>query len=98
MPKLTKVCPECSVSVNVKKSVCDCGHTFVLKRKVSIDATRKSKRIAMRCKRASESPSKSMSRRELNRASMSKNRALESQNESMTRREQILFTLTEHSG
>ena len=40
MPKLTKVCPECSVSVNVKKSVCDCGHTFVLKRKVSIDATR----------------------------------------------------------
>ena len=27
--------------------VCDCGHAFVLKHKVSIDATRKSKRIAM---------------------------------------------------
>ena len=38
MPKLTKVCPECSVSVNVKKSVCNCGHAFVLKHQVSIDA------------------------------------------------------------
>ena len=40
MPKLTKVCPdsECSVSMNVKKSVCNCGHAFVLNRKVSIDA------------------------------------------------------------
>ena len=36
--------------------VCDCGHAFVLKHKVSIDATRKSKRIVMICKRASESP------------------------------------------
>ena len=36
--------------------VCDCGHAFVLlKHKVSIDATRNSKRIAMICKRASES-------------------------------------------
>ena len=52
----------------------------------------------MRYKRASESPSKSMSRRELNRTSMSNNKALEHPNESMTRREQIRFTLTEHSG
>ena len=36
--------------------VCDGGHAFVLKHKVSIDATRKSKRIVMICKRASESP------------------------------------------
>ena len=38
MPKLTKVCPKRSVSVNVKKSVCNCGHAFVLNRKISIDA------------------------------------------------------------
>ena len=25
---LTKVCEQCSTSVNVKKSVCVCGHTF----------------------------------------------------------------------
>ena len=70
----------------------------VLQHEVSINATTKSKRIAMRCKRAFKSPSISMSRRELNRASMSKNRALESLNESMTGREQIRFTLIEHSG
>ena len=51
---LTKSCPECQTVVNVKKSVCDCGHCFVLKRKVSYDTARKSKRIAMKCKRALE--------------------------------------------
>ena len=66
------MCPDCSVSVNVKKSVCDCGHAFVLKRKSPLIQLEKSKRIAMRCKRASESSTKSMLRRELNRANMSK--------------------------
>ena len=51
---LTKSCPECYAIVNVKKSVCDCGHCFVLKRKVSHDTARKSNRIAMKCKRALE--------------------------------------------
>ena len=49
---LMKACPKCCENINVKKSLCDCGHTFVLKRKASIDATRKSKRIAMRSGRA----------------------------------------------
>ena len=39
----SKSCPECHIAVNVKKSVCDCGHCFVLKRKVSYDSARKSK-------------------------------------------------------
>ena len=30
MPALSKTCPECNVNVNVRKSVCDCGHCFVL--------------------------------------------------------------------
>ena len=29
-----KVCPEYCASVNVKKTVCDCGHNFALKCKV----------------------------------------------------------------
>ena len=39
---LTKSCPECHTVVNVKKSVCDCGHCFVLKCKVSCDTARES--------------------------------------------------------
>ena len=54
MPKLAINCPKCSASVNVRKTVCECGHNFALKPKFSIDATRKSKRIAMRCKQALE--------------------------------------------
>ena len=54
---LTKVCPECCTNVNLRKSVCECGHCFTLKRKASVNATslRKSKRIAKQVKRASES-------------------------------------------
>ena len=55
MPGLSKACPECSANVNVRKSVCECGHCFVLKRKRSVDAKRRSKRIAVRSKRALES-------------------------------------------
>ena len=47
---LTKVCEQCSTSVNVKKSVCVCGHTFA-----KSHVTRQSKRIAMKRKRAVES-------------------------------------------
>ena len=53
---LTKVCPECCINVNLRKSVCKYGHCFTLKRKASVNATslRKSKRIAKQVKRASE--------------------------------------------
>ena len=61
---LTKSCPECCAIVNVKKSVCDCGHCFVLKRKVSQDTARKSQRIAKKCKRALENVVEAMNRRE----------------------------------
>ena len=83
MPNLTKACPECCKTVNVKKTVCNCGHSFALKPKVSLDKTRKSKRIAMRCNRALESPSKTMTRREQVRSYTAKKRALENQSETM---------------
>ena len=88
MPRLAKICAKCSASVNVKKTVCECGYNFALKPKASIDATRKSKRIAMRCQRALESLSMTISRRELNRVNMYKRRALESPSEIMARHEQ----------
>ena len=88
MSNLVKVCPECCASVNVKKTVCDCGHKFVFKSKVSFDSVRKSKRVAMRRKRALESPTETMDRREQDRANTKKRRALESPCETMDRREQ----------
>ena len=88
MPSLTKVCPECGTSINVKKSACSCGHSFVLKRKVSHDTTRKSKRIAMRSMRALERPSKTMARQEQDRAYTNKKRSLETLDETMARQEQ----------
>ena len=44
----------CCVILNVKKSVRECGHCFVLKHKDSLDAIRKSQRIAKLSKRALE--------------------------------------------
>ena len=82
---LTKSCPECHAVVNVKKSVCDCGHCFVLKCKVSYDTARKSKRIAMKCKRALEPVVETMNRQERDFAS---HRSLESAAETVHRQEQ----------
>ena len=59
-----KVCPKCRGSVNVKRTACECGHFFAIKGKMSHDAVRKSKRVAMRCKRALESYNESMARHE----------------------------------
>ena len=65
------------------ETICECGHNFAVKPKFSIDATRKSKRIAMRYKRALEDPSNTMSRQELNRFYMSTRRAFESPSETV---------------
>ena len=52
MPPL-KQCPTCGAMVAIKKSVCVCGHLF--KRKLAVYSTRKSRRITIQQKRASES-------------------------------------------
>ena len=84
---LSKSCPECHTVVNVKKSG-DCGHCFVLKCKVSCDTARKSKRIAMKCKRALEPLVETIHRQEQSRALMAKKRSLESAAETIYRQEQ----------
>ena len=54
MSNVEKLCPACCASVNVKKKLCNCGHKFLVKRKVLSNTIRTSKRIAMRSKRALE--------------------------------------------
>ena len=68
---LTKVCEQCSTSVNVMKSVCVCGHTFA---KSSV--TRQSKRIAMKRKRAVESELETAARQCKDRDRKAQKRAL----------------------
>ena len=68
--------------------MCDCGHSFVLKRKVSADTTRKSKRIAKRCQRALETTSETECRQKQNAASMANKRALETPSETQYRQKQ----------
>ena len=69
---LTKVCEQCSTSVNVKKSVCVCGHTFA-----KSHVTRQSKRIAMKRKRAVESELETAARQGKDRDTKAHKRALE---------------------
>ena len=49
----TKVCVQCFAAVNIRKSACDCGYSFV-KRKTSLCQAAKSKKLAKRLKRAAE--------------------------------------------
>ena len=74
--------------MNVKKSVCDCGHCFVLKHKVSLDAARKRQRIAKKCKRASETTCmvEMVNRQEKSRLYVTKKRA--SENSTICKQEQ----------
>ena len=77
MPALTKTCPKCNENIHVRKSVCDCGHYFVLKRKAFSKTTRKSVRIAMRQKRTVETTDEKVYRQEQNRTNMARMRAVE---------------------
>ena len=36
--RLRKVCPQCGITVHVKRSRCACGHAFALKRKALLTA------------------------------------------------------------
>ena len=48
--RLRKVCPQCSTVIHARRSVCECGHAFTLKREGHITASSPAKR-----KRALES-------------------------------------------
>ena len=50
----TRVCADCSATVNIRKSVCTCGNVFTPKKGGPL-SLRKSKQVAMSVKRSLES-------------------------------------------
>ena len=70
-----KVCPKCSALVNVKLSVCACGHCFAMK----------SKKVAIKCLRALESDKETEDQltyqQEHDKTYKAKQRSLETQHE-----------------
>ena len=81
--RLRKVCPQCSTVIHVRRSVCECGHAFTLKREPRITASIHAKR-----KRALESLEDTLRRQESNRTSMASMRASETQERTLERLEQ----------
>ena len=59
--RLRKVCPQCSTVIHARRSVCECGHAFTLKREARITASSPAK-----CKRALESLEDTLRRQESN--------------------------------
>ena len=72
--RLRKVCPQCSTVIHARRSVCECGHAFTLKREARITASSPAKR-----KRALESLEDTLRRQESNRTRMASMRASETQ-------------------
>ena len=67
---LTRLCPQCSASVNVKKAECACGHAFCKRRSIGT----KERKIAMTCKRQLEPEGTMSMRRERDRLSKARHR------------------------
>ena len=70
--RLRKVCPQCSTVIHARRSVCECGHAFTLKREAHITASSPAK-----SKRALESleDTCTLRRQESNRTRMASMRA-----------------------
>ena len=81
--RLRKVCPQCSTVIHMRRSVCECGDAFTLKRKARITASSPVKR-----KRALESLEDTLWRQEKNRTCMASMRASEKQEQTLERLEQ----------
>ena len=59
---LRKVCPQCSTVIHTRRSICECGHAFTLKREARNTASSPAKR-----KRALESLEDTLRKQENNR-------------------------------
>ena len=81
--RLRKVCPQCSTVIHARRSICECGHAFTLKREARITASSPAKR-----KRALESLEDTLRRQENNRIRMASMRASETQEQTLERLEQ----------
>ena len=72
--RLRMVCPQCSTVIHVRRSVCECGHAFTLKRGALITASSPTK-----CKRALESLEDILRTQENNTTRMANIRSFEMQ-------------------
>ena len=81
---LTRLCPQCSASVNVKKAKCVCGHTICKRRSIGA----KKRKIAMKRKRQLEPEGTMSMRRECDKLSKARHRSLESELEALLRQKQ----------
>ena len=70
--RLRKVCPQCSTVIHARRSICECGHAFTLKREARNTASSPAK-----CKRALESLEDTLRRQENNRIRMASMRSSE---------------------
>ena len=87
MPPI-KQCPGCGARVAIRKSICECGHSF--KTKPPVYSTRRSKRIAiaMQQQRATESADGVALRLVKDSTRKAQKRALETCDETSSRQEQ----------
>ena len=83
-----KQCPGCGARVAIRKSVCECGHSF--KTKPPVYSTRRSKRIAIATQqqRATESADEIALRLVKDSTRKAQKRALETSDETSSRQEQ----------
>ena len=81
--RLRKVCPQCSTVIHARRSICECGHAFTLKREALNTASSPAKR-----KRALESLEDTLRRQENNRIRMASMRSSETQVQTLERLEQ----------
>ena len=81
--RLRKVCPQCSTVIHARRSICECGCAFILKREARNTASSPAKR-----KRALESLEDTLRRHENNRTRIANMRASETQEQTLERLEQ----------
>ena len=82
-----KLCPQCGSMVMIKKSMCECGHSFILKKKKSPDLNyNATRRIATQQKRALESSDQSLLRHINDSTRKAQKRAIETEEESVQRK------------
>ena len=79
----TRLCPQCSASVNVKKAKCVSGQAFCAQRSI---ATKESKRKAVKHKRELEPEGTTSMRKECDGLSKARRRALESESEALLKK------------
>ena len=80
---LRKVCLQCSTVIHARRSICECGHAFTLKREVRNTASSPAKH-----KRALESLEDTLRRQENNRIRTASMRSSETQEQTLERLEQ----------